>query len=315
MFLVAQGLSCEKLFCHYEEKTRSFVFFLTLQDGLMHPKLAHVKPSINHENTRMYRPPILFICIASTWSCSTPATSTSGHSDTDTLHVVASRLFESRTYEDFLEPLARPAVIQWHNASELSDSALQVVLGIADGVLMTGGADIHPERYGHAADTVRCGAIDMERDRVESELLRAVDSLHLPCLGVCRGLQFMNVHNGGTLHAHLPDVLGTDAHRAGVQGNSRDTLHVVDADAGFMGAGPAVSSDVVSHHHQGINRLGEGLEVWAQAPDGLAEGIRRKDTIAYPCYVGVQWHPERSPAGQPLVEPVGGYFIGAMQLN
>ena len=72
---------------------------------------------------------------------------------------------------------------------------------MADGVLMTGGADIHPERYGHAADTARCGAIDMERDRIESELLRAVDSLHLPCLGVCRGLQFMNVHNGGTLHS------------------------------------------------------------------------------------------------------------------
>ena len=281
----------------------------------MHPKVAHVKPSINHENTRMHRPPILFICIASIWSCSTPTTSTSGHSDADTLHVVASRLFESRTYEDFLEPLARPAVIQWYNASELSNPALQEALGMADGVLMTGGADIHPERYGHAADTARCGAIDMERDRIESELLRAVDSLHLPCLGVCRGLQFMNVHNGGTLHAHLPDVLGTDAHRAGVQGNSRDTLHVVNADAGFMGVGPAVSSDVVSHHHQGIDRLGEGLEVWAQAPDGLAEGIRRKDTIAYPCYVGVQWHPERSPAAQPLVEPVGNYFIGAMQLN
>lgn len=261
----------------------------------------------------MFRMPILLSCVALFFSCSTPTPSATNHADTDTLHVLASRLFESRTYEDFLEPLARPAVIQWHNASELSDSTLQATLGIADGILMTGGADIHPGRYGHAADTARCGAIDMERDRIESALLAVVDSLHLPCLGICRGLQFMNIHNGGTLHAHLPDVLGTNAHRGGVEGDSRDTLHAIQARAEFMGApAPAVSA-VVSHHHQGIDRLGKGLEAWAHASDGLIEGIRRSDTVAYPCYVGVQWHPERSPQGQALVEPVGQYFIGAMR--
>ena len=257
--------------------------------------------------------PILLGCAALCFSCSTPTIPVAKSAAADTLHVVASRLFKSRTYEDFLEPLARPSVIQWHNASELSDSALRVALGIADGVLMTGGADIHPGQYGQAADTARCGAIDVERDRIESALLAAVDSLHVPCLGICRGLQFMNIHSGGTLHAHLPDVLGTDAHRGGIEGDSRDTLHAIQARAEFLGTpAPAVSA-VVSHHHQGIDRLGEGLEAWAHAPDGLVEGIRRSDTVAYPCYVGVQWHPERSPAGQALVEPVGRYFIGAMR--
>ena len=170
-------------------------------------------------------------------SCSSPTHDTAPPSAPDTLHIVASRLFESRTYEDFLEPLASPDVIHWHDASELTEEELSDVLGSAHGVLMTGGADIHPARYGQAADTARCGTIDIERDHIESALLHAVDSLRLPCLGICRGLQFMNVHNGGTLHAHLPDVLGTNAHRAGTEGNSRDTLHAVIAgsNAEFIG--------------------------------------------------------------------------------
>ena len=226
---------------------------------------------------------------------------------------MASRLFESRTYENFLEPLASPDVIHWHDASELTEEELSDVLGSAHGVLMTGGADIHPARYGQAADTTRCGTIDLERDRIESALLHAVDSLRLPCLGICRGLQFMNVHNGGTLHAHLPDVLGTDAHRAGAEGNSRDTLHAVIAGstADFIGIERETTSEVISHHHQGIHHLGEGVEAWAYASDGLIEGIRRADTMQFPFYVGVQWHPERSPINQPLVEPVGRHFVDA----
>ena len=271
-----------------------------------------MNPTRNPEISRMIRTTLLLSCVALCFSCSTPTAPEAKPADADTLHVVASRLFESRTYEDFLEPLARPAVIQWHNAFELSDLSLRAALDIADGILMTGGADIHPGRYGLAADTVRCGAIDVERDRIEGALLAAVDSLHLPCLGICRGLQFMNIHNGGTLHAHLPDVLGTDAHRGGVEGDSWDTLHAIQARAEFLGIpAPAVSA-VVSHHHQGIDRMGDGLEAWAHAPDGLVEGIRRSDTVAYPCYVGVQWHPERSPAGQALVEPVGRYFVSSM---
>ena len=246
-------------------------------------------------------------------SCSSPAPHSAPTATPDTLHIVASRLFESRTYEDFLEPLASPGVIHWFDASELTEEELSGVLSSAHGVLMTGGADIHPARYGQAADTTKCGTIDLERDRIESALLHAVDSLRLPCLGICRGLQFMNVHNGGTLHAHLPDVLGTNAHRAGTEGNSRDTLHAVIAgsNADFIGFERETTSEVISHHHQGINQLGEGLEAWAYASDGLIEGIRRADTVLFPFYVGVQWHPERSPGNQPMVEPVGRNFLDA----
>lgn len=228
--------------------------------------------------------------------------------------VVASRLWESRTYQDFLEPLAAPNVVRWINASDLPLDSLLPALAEADGVLLTGGADIHPLRYSQGADTARCGAIDVARDSLESRLLTWVDARHTPCLGICRGMQFMNVHGGGSLHPHLPDVLHTDAHRAGREGDSRDTLHTVRATRSWAaGIASGDRSEVVSHHHQGVDRLAEGLEVWAVAPDGLVEGVRARDTATFPFYVGVQWHPERSAPGQPLVDLVGRAFVSAMQ--
>ena len=231
----------------------------------------------------------------------------------DTLHIVASRLFESRTYEDFLEPLASPDVIHWHDASELT-RRIERCAGIRprradDGRCRHPPRPVWPSRRHDGAAPLTSNG------HIESALLHAVDSLRLPCLGICRGLQFMNVHNGGTLHAHLPDVVGTNAHRAGTEGTSRDTLHAVIAgsNAEIFGIERESTSEVISHHHQGINQLGTGLEAWVYASDSLIEGIRRKDRMEFPFYVGVQWHPERSPKNQRLVEPIGLHFIEALR--
>ena len=236
-------------------------------------------------------------------------------SESSKLTLLASRLFPSRTYEIYLDDVADEVEINWVDASTLSQDQLDSVLPLAHGILLTGGADIHPDRYGQAHDTIQCGNIDLERDALESALLEAVDRNGIPLLGICRGLQFMNIHHGGSLHPHLPDVLGTDAHRAGIEGNSRDTLHTVFSigSSEFLGIAEAdtVFSRVTSHHHQGISQLARTLEAWAYAPDGLVEGVRHRDTVNYPCYIGVQWHPERSPSDQALVEPVGRYFLNA----
>lgn len=249
--------------------------------------------------------------------CATPEVQPSPTATTDTLTVVASRLFESRTYESYLDSLAAPRVIHWINASDLDSVGVKDALRLANGVLLTGGADIHPARYGQPADTSRCGDIDRERDALEQQLLRGIHLRHLPALGICRGLQHMNVFEGGSLHPHLPDVLNTAAHRAGTEGNSRDTLHLVHALVEWEALDVRVgdSSRVVSHHHQGIDRLAPELEAWAQSPDGLVEGIRHRDTLSFPCYVGVQWHPERSPTKQALVESVGQFFVTHMARN
>ena len=233
----------------------------------------------------------------------------------DTLTVVASRLWSSGTYQNYLGALAKQHghIIKWVNASELDALQLAGVLQETDGILLTGGADIHPARYLQAQDSISCGTIDTQRDSLESFLLTWVDRTHIPCFGICRGMQFMNVHGGGTLHPHLPDFLGTDAHRAGNEEHHRDTTHQVRALLPVAGVQTGSHSKVVSHHHQGVNKLAETLEMWACSPDGLVEGLRRIDTIQYPCYVGVQWHPERSDKNQDLVEPLGTFFIQSMQ--
>jgi putative glutamine amidotransferase len=250
-------------------------------------------------------------------SCTTPAPRAQAPHTPDTLTVIASRLFESRTYESYLDSLAAPSTIRWVNASELDSVGVESALRRANGVLLTGGADIHPARYGQPADTSRCGDIDLERDALEQQLLQGIHRFHLPALGICRGLQHMNVFEGGSLHPHLPDALNTEAHRAGTEGNSRDTLHVVRALVNWEALDVRVgdSSDVVSHHHQGIDRLAPSLEAWAESPDGLVEGIRHLDTLAFPCYLGVQWHPERSPQNQPLVESMGRFFVAHLTVH
>ena len=235
-----------------------------------------------------------------------------GHSDT--LVVLASRLWSSNTYQDFLSPIiaSNQRTIEWIDASELNAIQLVSSLERVDGVLLTGGVDIHPARYHQPKDTIVCGTIEPSRDSLESFLLNWLDQSHIPCLGICRGMQFMNVHGGGSLHPHLPVFLGTDAHRAGDEKSHRDTTHVVMAIKSIAGIEAGEQGMVISHHHQGIDEVATTLEVWAQSPDGLAEGVRRIDTINYPCYVGVQWHPERSRKKQPFVESLGEFFVSSM---
>lgn len=232
----------------------------------------------------------------------------------DTLNVLCSRLYESKTYEHYLGRWASDSlVLQFVDAGELDETEWLEALKASDGVLLTGGADLHPNLYGQAGDTLLCGDIQPIRDSIEIRLLNWVNETGVPCLGICRGLQHMNVHAGGTLDPHLPRLHG-DMHRAGLQGSSRDTVHSVRVVSIPHGVDVEVGNEsvTISHHHQGIDVLGHTLKVWAIAPDGLAEGIVHEDTVRFPFYVGVQWHPERSDQDQYLVEPVGEGFVNAM---
>jgi putative glutamine amidotransferase len=161
------------------------------------------------------------------------------------------------------------------------------VLGRIDGVLLTGGADI-----GDAP----------ERDAFELELARLALEADLPVLGVCRGMQVMNVARGGTLIDHVPDKVGHEDHRL-VPGAFGD--HDVRLRAGSLAqrvAGEHVHP-TKSHHHQGVDQVGEGLEVtgWATVDD-LPEAI---EDPTKKFALGVQWHPEaddESPMIAALVE-------------
>jgi putative glutamine amidotransferase len=161
-----------------------------------------------------------------------------------------------------------------------------------DGLIVSGGGDVDPARYGAVADP-ETGAPNAERDGWELALIAAALDQAVPLLAICRGLQLLNVVRGGTLLQHLPAVVGNDEHSGLTCGFGRHLVRV--GPAGMLGRvlageGGAVWLDGPTHHHQAVDRLGDGLVATAWAADGTVEGL---DVAGSPVFaVGVQWHPE-----------------------
>ena len=157
-----------------------------------------------------------------------------------------------------------------------------------DGLLLTGGGDIDPGRYG-AAPHPRTGRVSVPRDVAELELLDAAMGAGLPVLGVCRGMQLVNVARGGTLCQHLRNDAGhTPA--PGTFGSHPVRVAAGTRLAGILGAdGDGV--DVPTSHHQAVDRLGDGLVATAWAEDGVIEGLE-PSAAGDPFLLAVQWHPE-----------------------
>jgi putative glutamine amidotransferase len=177
------------------------------------------------------------------------------------------------------------------------------VLELIDGLLLAGGADIDPASYGQPPHAETQDSVP-ERDAFEIALTRAAIDRDLPVLGICRGMQLINVALGGTLTQHLPEHLGHQEHRR-VLGSFDGSDHDVEVDDGTLAMSVigAVSHSTKSHHHQGVDRVGDGLLVSATSPfDGVIEAVE----LPHRTFVlGVQWHPEAdamSPVVGGLVE-------------
>jgi putative glutamine amidotransferase len=169
---------------------------------------------------------------------------------------------------------------------------IEEYLGAVDGLLFTGGEDVAPAYYGEPIDE-RCQEPDGERDLFEIHLARAALARRVPILGICRGLQVLNVAAGGTLHQDLTCRPGTRDYHAATGADRRRTIHAVRLVAGtrlheIMGVG---ESPVTSTHHQMVKDLAPGFLVGAESvEDGVVEGIEQP---GHPFLVAVQWHPER----------------------
>jgi len=181
-----------------------------------------------------------------------------------------------------------------------------------DGVMLCGGVDLHPETYGETKRPV-CGVTDAARDTVELQLTRWALEDHKPLLGICRGLQVMNVACGGSLvqdiAEEIPQAIKHDYFPTA--GFPRDHLaHEVALVAGSKLRRTFDRGEILvnSMHHQGIRRLGEGLEVTAIASDGLAEAVESPNGGFA---VGVQWHPEVFESRDPHVFYLFRDFIDA----
>jgi putative glutamine amidotransferase len=181
----------------------------------------------------------------------------------------------------------------------LRPEAIESLLERVDGVCLPGGPDLQPTTYGQEPHP-RLGPTEPRVDAVELALVRAADRRNLPILGICRGMQALNVARGGTLHQHLPDVVGDRLeHRQSEHGSV--TTHKIDtAPRSRLRAtlgGPSL--EVNSFHHQAVERLGRNLVATAWAQDGTIEAIENPgDRLV----LGVQWHAEGLTAHGPLFD-------------
>jgi putative glutamine amidotransferase len=163
---------------------------------------------------------------------------------------------------------------------------VDAVLDRVDALVLQGGGDVHPEHYGgdlHPATNT----LDLRRDEFELELLRRARERAMPVLGICRGIQLVNVAYGGTLVQHLPEVTDLDHEQL----DTWDALaHGIEIspDSRLARVLGTTAMEVNSVHHQAVERLGEGLRAVAWASDGVVEALEHETDPV----LAVQWHPE-----------------------
>jgi putative glutamine amidotransferase len=163
-------------------------------------------------------------------------------------------------------------------------------VAVLDGVVIAGGGDIDPATYGVARHP-RTGVSTPDRDAWELAIADVAIRTDVPLLGICRGMQVLNVACGGTLHQHIPDLVGHEAHSGSEEGYGMHQVRVI--------SGTTVQSilpggeyfEVRTHHHQAIDRLGDGLITVGWADDGIIEAVEAATPGGF--LLGVQWHPEQ----------------------
>ncbi len=160
-----------------------------------------------------------------------------------------------------------------------------------DGLILTGGGDVHPTLYGRSDAIDRVEEVNEQRDAFEFEVIETALDAEIPILGICRGMQIMNVYLGGTLIIDLPDA----GYRSHVIRDGLGFRHPVELATNTMiesiaGPGP---HKVNSIHHQAVDQIGKGLMVAAKSDDGITEALEWVMKDRMPFLLLVQWHPER----------------------
>jgi putative glutamine amidotransferase len=166
-----------------------------------------------------------------------------------------------------------------------ADAAARAAVARLDGLVISGGADVDPGRYGQQPHP-RTARWREDRDAWEVALLEAADAAALPTLGVCRGMQLMAVTAGGSLHQHTPELVGHEEHNPGGDAFGRTTVRT--AEGSRLRAALGARAEVGCHHHQSVDAH-PGFEAAAWALDGSLEGMEQPgDRFC----LAVQWHPE-----------------------
>ncbi len=194
------------------------------------------------------------------------------------------RAFVYLTYVDALRRAgAVPVLIppQPENAAELAQGL--------DGILLAGGEDCDPELYGQERHPKVVDLMDARRQSNDLTLAKVAREKGIPTLGICLGLQVMNVAGGGTLVQDIDSAVETEIQHASIPEDRARHDVIIEQGTRLASMVPAAELNVNSSHHQAVSAVADGLRVTAHAPDGVVEGL---EDPKHPFYIGVQWHPE-----------------------
>lgn len=181
------------------------------------------------------------------------------------------------------------------------------------GLVLSGGPDVHPDRYGRASDTAMC-QIDLRRDTLEFSLIEIAMRKKVPILAICRGEQIFNVAFGGSLYVDIPTELKSKiAHRCD---NPDSCFHAVKIDTTSLlyYVCQVNGGEVNTNHHQGVDKLANPFKASAFSEDGLIEAYEWKVPSGLPPFLAVQWHPERLPLKSSLSGPILKYFLNEVDI-
>lgn len=203
----------------------------------------------------------------------------------------------------YTEALTHAAESLGYELEVIALDATPSLVSQIDGIVFTGGHDVYPERYGKAEETEFCHDLDAERDEHEFALATAADEKKLPVLGICRGLQLLNVHYGGTLIVDL-ERAGYGSHsKVKIEDGLVDREHEVHVEPGttLKRLTRTAEAPIASAHHQVIDKLAPGMQISARSSgDEVIEAIEWADPKNKPYFIAVQWHPERMAYEKPL---------------
>jgi putative glutamine amidotransferase len=166
----------------------------------------------------------------------------------------------------------------------------QATVAVLDGVVIAGGGDIDPASYG-AVRHPRTEVTAPDRDAWELAIIDAAIAMDVPLLGICRGMQVLNVACGGTLHQHIPDLVGHSDHNGPGHGFGLHRVRVTSGTTVIAILPGGEYFDVPTHHHQAVDKVGAGLTAVGWADDGIIEAVESDSVEQF--LIGVQWHPEQ----------------------
>jgi putative glutamine amidotransferase len=226
--------------------------------------------------------------------------------------IVFSKATENPSYQKYVQWINESGEYKCLNLYGLPLDSAMMMIAASDGIVLTGGPDVHPGRYEKGYDTARC-EIDLIRDTLEFALIKYALEKKLPILAICRGEQILNIAMGGTLIVDIPEDYGTSVKHRCQEPDTCFHKVTIDTTTEFYKLTGVKSGNVNTNHHQAVGMMASSLKSSAVADDGIVEAYEWRKPDGKSFLIAVQWHPERLGNNSPLSLNLREAFLKAVK--